>query len=102
MSENQSCEEIINQLATAAYAQYPHKNEVVQGMTIASEIDHVAHRLLTWIKQSEARRAALSQIAGGSACQLSAAREVRHRMIELHDAGTSDAVPIRELAAVSA
>lgn len=102
MSENLSCEEIIDQLATAAYAQYPRKNEVVHGMTNASEIDHAAHGLLGWIKRDEGRRAALAQVAGGSTCQLSAARAVRHRMIELHEAGGSDGAPARELAAAMA
>lgn len=96
MSEQKTCDEIINQLAAEAYESYPHKDDVVNVVAIANEVDETAHKLLTWIKQDPRRRAALATVAGGSSCQLSAARAVRHGMIELHRSGHLATASVRE------
>ena len=84
MSQQKTCDEIIDELAVEAYEHYPRKDEVVGRATIGGEVDDSARKLLVWLKQDEGRRAALVTLASGSTCQLSAARAVRHRMIELH------------------
>lgn len=98
MSEQKTpCDAVIDQFVAEADKLYPHKDELVGTVSTVHEVDESARKLLTWIHKDPNRRAALATIANGSTCQLSAAREVRRRMIELH---SSARTAVREPAMV--